>query len=105
MQNKLYDLTNPQKSIWFTEEVFKGTTIANISGTATINEKVDFLKLENAINIFVQKNDGFRLKFIFDNGKIKQFVSDFNTFSINKVTLSDNSSLKALEKDLSRKTF
>ena len=46
MQGKFYELTNPQKSIWYTEEVFKGTPIENISGTALISEKVNFKKLE-----------------------------------------------------------
>lgn len=105
MQNKLYNLTNPQKSIWFTNEVFNGTTIANISGTAMIKEKVNFLKLEEAINIFVKQNDGFRLKFILDNGTVKQFVSDFTQFTIDTINISDDISLQNLEKDLSRKAF
>ena len=32
MEKILYSLTNPQKSIWFTEEFYKGTPIENITG-------------------------------------------------------------------------
>ena len=44
MQNpNYYYLTNPQKSIWLTEEYYKGSAINNICGTALIKENVDFL--------------------------------------------------------------
>ena len=47
MKNKeVYELTNPQKSIWYMEEYFKGTPINNICGNLTINESVDFEKNE-----------------------------------------------------------
>ena len=49
---KLYDLTNPQKSIWVTEEFYKGTSIENIAGEALISQEVNFDKLSEAINIF-----------------------------------------------------
>jgi len=105
MQKKLYDLTSPQKSIWYTEEVFKGTPIENITGTAIILNKVDFKLLEKSLNLFVQKNDGFRLKFILENGNVKQFVSEFTSFNVDKVLLSNESELKALEKELTSIPF
>jgi len=81
MQKNLYDLTNPQKLIWFTEEFYKGTPIENITGTVLISEKVNFHLLEKAINIFTQKNDSFRLKFIYENQKVKQYVEPFSSFA------------------------
>ena len=37
MENKdVYELTNPQKSIWYMEEFFKGSNINNICGNITI---------------------------------------------------------------------
>ena len=44
-----YNLTNPQKSIWLTEELYKGTSISNISGTVRINKKVNFIALKDAV--------------------------------------------------------
>ena len=38
-EQKFYNLTNPQKSIWVTEEYFKGSAINNICGTALIRQK------------------------------------------------------------------
>ena len=41
------NLTNSQKSIWVTEQYYKGSSINNICGTAIIDEQVDFEKLKN----------------------------------------------------------
>ena len=43
------NLTNAQKSIWVTEQYYMGSSINNICGTATIQEKVDFEKLKKSI--------------------------------------------------------
>ena len=56
---ELYDLTNPQKSIWVTEEFYKGTSIENIAGTAMLSQEVNFDKLKEAINIFDKPDISF----------------------------------------------
>ena len=99
---ELYDLTNPQKSIWVTEEFYKGTSIENIAGEALILQEVNFDKLREAINIFFKTNDSFRLKFIKDNGNIKQYFDDFSPFSFEMVNLSTDKDLKKLEEELSK---
>lgn len=99
---KLYELTNPQKSIWVTEEFYKGTAIENIAGEALISQKVNFAKLEEAINIFFKTNDSFRLKFIKEKGNIKQYVDDFSPLSFETINLSTDKDLKKLEEVLSR---
>ena len=105
MQKKLYSLTNPQKSIWQTEQFYKGTSIENIAGTATILEKVDFKKFEKAINLFIEKNDSFRLKFIIQNNEVKQYVEDFSYFSFEKILVSSDQDVKKIEKELSNLVF
>ena len=52
-----YSLTNPQKSIWFTEKFYSGTAINNISGYTYISEKVNFDILKRAINEVIKTND------------------------------------------------
>ncbi len=42
MEKNLYDLTNPQKSIWYTEQFFKNTSVNNIGGTIIIKDKISF---------------------------------------------------------------
>ena len=99
---ELYYLTNPQKSIWVTEEFYKGTSIENIAGTAMLSQEVNFDKLREAINIFVKTNDSFRLKFIKDNGEIKQFISDFSPFSFETVNVSTDKDVKKIEEELAK---
>ena len=95
-----YNLTNPQKTIWFTEEFYKGTSIENIAGTANIADKVDYKKLAKAINIFIERNDSFRLKFINENNVIKQYVDEFKAFSLETVSVNDEKDVKRIEKEL-----
>lgn len=105
MQKKMYDLTNPQKSIWYTEEFFKGTPIENITGSVIIPEKVDFKLLEKAINTFVEKNDSFRLKFVLKNTDIYQYVDNFSEFSIDIVNVASDEELKDVEGEISSTVF
>lgn len=95
-----YNLTNPQKTIWFTEEFYKGTSIENIAGIANIADKVDYKKLAKAINIFIERNDSFRLKFINENNVIKQYVDEFKAFSLETVSVNDEKDVKRIEKEL-----
>ena len=105
MQKILYSLTNPQKSIWFTEEFYKGTPIENITGSVIIPDKVDFLLLEQAINIFVEKNDSFRLKFIIENKEVKQFVEPYTKFSVENIDVSSDEDLQKVEQKTASTVF
>ena len=84
-----FDLTIPQKSIWYTEQFYKDTSIANISGTIFIKEKVDFDLLEKAINIVVKNNDALRLRIKIKDNKPKQYFEQYQEFKINCVKAND----------------
>ncbi|MBR0427807.1 MAG: amino acid adenylation domain-containing protein [Clostridia bacterium] len=78
MQEKnFFHLTNPQKSIWVTEEYYKGSAINNICGTALIKEKVNLRLLEKAIRTTLQNNDIFKIKFSMHDNEVMQYVSDY----------------------------
>ena len=98
----VYDLTNPQKSIWVTEQYFSGSSINNICGTVLIDEVVNFEILEKAINIMVKQSDNFRIRlFLNDDGEIKQrFLSplEIEYFNIPILDLNDLKGLEDLEK-------
>ena len=76
-EKKNYNLTNPQKSIWVTEEYYKGSSINNICGTALIKENVNLRLLEKAIRTTLQCNDIFNIKFSIENNEVIQYVSDY----------------------------
>ena len=101
MQKEIYDLTNPQKSIWLTEQFYQGSCVNNLCGTVAISQVVDFDMLKKAIYQFVKDNDSFRLKLIFDEkGEIKQEIADFEPFNIEIVDVKNEEELATLENEM-----
>ena len=71
------NLTNSQKSIWVTEQYYKGSSVNTISGSSIIDEKLDFQKLEKSIRIVCQKHDNFKIKLKIKDGEIfQEFTND-----------------------------
>ena len=100
MSKSMYSLTNPQKSIWLTEQFYKGTSIENITGTVIVSQKVDFKALEKAINLFVKNNDSFRLKFTVKDGIVMQYVDTFTEFNIELISVETDKDVKCLERKM-----
>jgi len=100
MSKNMYSLTNPQKSIWLTEQFYKGTSIENITGTVIVSQKVDFKALEKAINLFVKNNDSFRLKFTVKDGIVMQYVDTFTEFNIEIISVETDKDVKCLERKM-----
>lgn len=86
--SKYYPLTHPQMGIWYLEQMYPGTSIANIAGTVRIKEAVNYQLLEKAINIFVARNDGMRLRIVEENGIPRQYVSEHQYFKPSFVDFS-----------------
>lgn len=101
MSKELYDLTNPQKSIWLTEQYYKGFPVNNLCGTVAIDHIVDFDILKQAIYQFVKDNDSFRIQLHYgENGVIKQEISDFSPFEIEIVDVKNEEDLVSLENEM-----
>ena len=62
MEKNLYNLTNPQKSIWLMDQVNPGTNLNNIGGPVLINDSVNVPLLEKALNLYIEKNEATRLR-------------------------------------------
>ena len=77
MEKTLYNLTNSQKSIWLTEQFYKNTSINNIVGYLKIEKNVNLEALEKAFNLFILKNDSFKLKITMQDGHAKQYFDEF----------------------------
>ena len=106
MEKYLYSLTNPQKSIWNTEQFFKNTSVNNIGGTVLIKEKVDFDLLKKSIYEYVKTNDSFLIKLCFnENGEIKQYIDDFVPFNIDFMEFSSLDELQSFEKKDCERNF
>ena len=66
-REEVYNLTNPQKSIYYTEQMYRGTSITNVYGTAHINTKIDFDILRKASKALFQNNEALRGRFTIKN--------------------------------------
>lgn len=104
-ETKSYELTNPQKSIWYMEEYYKGTAINNICGSLTISEKVNFEKFIQAIKTFVKQNKSFSIKLTLEEGTPKQYFSNVEDFNIETIELNSEKDIQKLEEEIVNKPF
>ena len=101
MKNKnIYELTNPQKSILFTEQFYSDTTVNNICTSAIIYEEIDETLLKKAIYNVVKQNDSFRIHMIScEDNTIKQLISDFTEFNIDVSYIDTEDDVKLLQEE------
>jgi amino acid adenylation domain-containing protein/non-ribosomal peptide synthase protein (TIGR01720 family) len=77
MKNILRELTHPQKRIWYIEKIYQSTSVHNIGGLIRIKGLVNFDALNKAINVFVERNEGIRIKFCEAEGIPMQYPADY----------------------------
>ena len=104
-EKKFYNLTNPQKSIWVTEEYFKGPSVNNICGAALINQRVNFALLEKAIKLVLEKNDIFKIRFSIKDDNIVQYVSDYVNSDIVYLRAKNPADIEKQKKQIVSKPF
>ena len=88
---QLYPLTYSQKNIWYTEKKYPGTSIGIVAGTLRMQANVNFSILKQAINKFVEQNDGMRLQILEKEGIPYQYVSEYTNFDIELLDFSNKS--------------
>ena len=93
---KTYNLTDPQQSIYITEQLYKGTSIANISATLKIKNKVDFKLLEKAIKKVIKENDVFNIRIKVDKGVPKQIFIKEKQKDIELIEIENEEELEKL---------
>lgn len=103
-QDKLHELTNPQKSIWLMEQMYTNTNISNIAGYAKINEEIDEELLREAIYTYVKKNDSIRTRISIGEENPKQYISEFERFEI-EVGTCDEEDMVKISEQFSKKRF
>ena len=105
MSFKLYDLTNPQKNIWNTEQYYKGTSVNNIGGTVHLKTQLNFSALSKAVSNVILARDNFHIKLIKDNNNIKQTFVSLNDYPIEIIDLKDISELSLIEEEMCHTVF
>ena len=73
LKKDLYELTNPQKNIWQLELVSNSqSSINHIFAIMKLKGCLNEDLLTKTINIIIEKNDSFRIKFFKKNSSIFQ---------------------------------
>ena len=72
----MYELTIPQKSIADTEN-FNGELLGVIGGAFFIEGKLDRSAMSKALNLVVEHNDNYRLRFSYDQNEMKQYIIEY----------------------------
>lgn len=85
---KFYTITHPQKRIWYIEKIYPDTSLHNIGGAVRIKGSVNFKYLEEAINVFIKKNEGLRLQFNENHNEVRQYVKEFQKEKIDFIDFS-----------------
>lgn len=83
-----FSLTHPQKRIWYMEKIYPSTSLYNIGGPIRIKGAINFTILEDAINILIKRNEGLRLRFVEENGEVKQYVSNYGRVEFDFIDFS-----------------
>ena len=100
MESKeLFELTNHQKSIWYTEQFYSDTTVNNICTSGTVYGEINENLLKQAINNVVKQNDSFRIHVVLDNNIAKQYIADYKEFDIDVEYINDESEIERVEKE------
>ena len=107
MENKEFELTNPQKSIWLTQQFYENSTINNIAGDLRIDVPCNFEKLEQAINAVIKNNDGYRLKITMTENGVKQYVDEYKYVKVpdNNIGQLIDEALDEIEKEFVKEPF
>jgi len=97
MDKKLYNLTNPQLPLWQIEQFYENTSINNVGGIMYIHEKVDFIKLEQAINLAIKNNDGLRIKLDNSTETVMQYIDSFEPYVAELLIVNDESTAEGVK--------
>ena len=77
-----YELSHPQKRIWYIDKINSTSPLHNIGGSLIINGCIDIEIMRKAINIIIEKNDGMRLRFVEIDDKPMQYINEFHEQNI-----------------------
>lgn len=105
MEKDVYELTNPQKSIWNTELFYNGSNINNICGTINLFEPLDFDVLKQTLSLIIAENDNFHTNIIIKDGSAYQYFEKDINYNIDVIEINEKGDLKKLEKEIISHVF
>ncbi len=100
-----FNLTHPQRRIWYIDKVNLDSQLHNIGGCLKINEKIDINKMKETINIIIENNEGLRLRFVEKYGEPVQYIHDYEKEEIDFVDFCNCENPKNQYKRWSKNLF
>jgi amino acid adenylation domain-containing protein/non-ribosomal peptide synthase protein (TIGR01720 family) len=73
-QHNAYPLTEPQKRIWYIENIYSDTSMYNLGVYSAIRSHVNFECLEKAIHLLLMKHEGMRLRMVKVGDEVRQVL-------------------------------
>ncbi len=98
----LYNLTHPQKRIWYSEKLYPDTSAHNLVIGLKIKDIHSVEKLQLAVNMLCEHNDSLRLRFTETDNLPKQYIEDYEVFDINVFDFSDSTKEYLHQKEIKR---
>lgn len=83
-----YNLTHPQKRIWYIDKVNLNSPLHNIGGCLKINESINVDKMKETLNIIIKINEGLRLRFTEKDEQPVQYAHGFEKENIDFLDFS-----------------
>ena len=106
MNMDIFHLSQPQKRIWFIENIYANTPINCIGGVVYINTLVDVDILRRSISEIIRNNIIFNLKFVEKEGDVYQFVqSNLKNITIPHKTYASKKQFNANIKQIIQTPF
>ncbi|GMQ55836.1 non-ribosomal peptide synthetase [Vallitalea sediminicola] len=91
MENKervFYNLTHPQKRIWYIDKINTNSPLHNIGGCLNIHGYIDVKVMGKTLNLIIKNNEGLRLRIFEKEGEPFQYVKDFQNEKIDFLDFS-----------------
>ncbi|MDN4082523.1 amino acid adenylation domain-containing protein [Paenibacillus polymyxa] len=83
-----YALTHAQKRIWYNEKIHGTTAMHNLTGLVRIQKDLELDALENAIQLFISKTEGLRIRIEEQDGEPVQYVKPYEKENIEYLDFS-----------------
>lgn len=85
-----YSLTHSQKGIWYTEQFYPGTSFGNVAGSLRVIGKADYMLMDRAFNLLLEKNDALRTRIFETADAPNQYMCDYVYSPIDFVDFSQD---------------
>ncbi|MFK4344540.1 MULTISPECIES: non-ribosomal peptide synthase/polyketide synthase [unclassified Paenibacillus] len=94
---QLYDLTNAQKRIWYTELLYPDTSVSQLSGTAKMKGRIHIAAFMQSINLIIKQYDAFRIRITSVDGMPQQYVVPYEERQLEYLDLTHYESVSEVE--------